>query len=72
MPTLVAYLLGVLFGAIIASILRFEFRSFGVLMIDHSNPEKDVYRLEIDKLDSLSSKKKIVLKIDNNADLSQK
>ena len=72
MPTLVAYLLGVLFGAIIANILRFEFRSFGVLMIDHSNPEKDVYRLEIDKLDSLSSKKKIVLKIDNNADLSQK
>ena len=72
MPTLVAYLLGVLFGAITANILRFEFRSFGVLMIDHSNPEKDVYRLEIDKLDSLSSKKKIVLKIDNNADLSQK
>lgn len=72
MPTLVAYLLGFLFGAIIANILRFEFRSFGVLRIDHSNPEKDVYRLEIDKLDSLSSKKKIVLKIDNNADLSQK
>ena len=72
MSTLVVYLLGVLFGAIVANVLRFEFKSFGVLRIDHSNPEKDVYRFEIDKLESLSSKKKIVLKIDNNADLSQK
>lgn len=72
MPTLVVYLLGVLFGAIVANVLRFEFKSFGVLRIDHSNPEKDMYRFEIDKLESLSSKKKIVLKIDNDADLSQK
>lgn len=72
MTTFVVCSLGVLVGAIIANILRFEFKSFGVLRIDHSNPEKDVYRLEIDKLENLSSKKKIVLKIDNNADLSQK
>lgn len=46
----------------------------GTLQIDHSNPEKDIYRIVIDQndLDKLASKKKIVLKIDNNADLSQK
>lgn len=43
----------------------------GTLRIDHSNPEKDVYRFEIDDLDNLSKKKHIVLKVDNYADLSQ-
>lgn len=42
----------------------------GTLRIDHSNPEKDVYRFEIDDLDNLSTKKHIVLKVDNTADLS--
>ncbi len=42
----------------------------GTLRIDHSNPEKDVYRFEIDDLDKLSTKKHIVLKVDNTADLS--
>lgn len=44
----------------------------GVLRIDHSNPEKDMYRFEIDDLENLSKKRRIVLKIDHNADLSQK
>ncbi len=48
------------------------YRKEGVLQIDHSNPEKDVYRFVIDKIDDLSKKKYIVLKVDNNADLSQK
>ena len=43
----------------------------GTLRIDHSNPEKDVYRFEIDDLDKLSKKKYVELKIDHNANLSQ-
>lgn len=43
----------------------------GTLKIDSSNPDKDVYRFEIDHLDNISNKKRIVLKIDPNADLSQ-
>lgn len=43
----------------------------GTLRIDHSNPEKDIYRLEIDNLDDLSKKKRVILKIDHNANLSQ-
>lgn len=44
----------------------------GTLKIDHSNPEKDVYRFELDNLDDISKKSRIVLKIDHNAKLSQK
>lgn len=44
----------------------------GVLKIDHHNPSKDVYKIEIGDLDRLSKKKRIVLKVDPNADLSQK
>ena len=41
----------------------------GVLKIDHKS-EKDVYLFETDDLDTLSKKKYIMLKVDNNADLS--
>lgn len=44
----------------------------GTLRIDHSNPGKDTYRFEIDDLNTLGKSKRIVLKVDNNADLSQK
>ena len=44
----------------------------GTLRIDHSNPEKDLYRFDIYDLDTLDKKVFIKLKIDHNADLSQK
>ena len=64
---------GVLVGSIISNIIFYiRYRKAGTLRIDHSNPEKDVYRIEIDDLDGLSKKKHVILKVDNNADLSQK
>lgn len=57
--------LGIWIGVIISSIvlsLRYE-KIHGTLKIDNSNPEKDVYRIEIDDLDNLSSKKRIVLNV---------
>lgn len=62
---LIGFLAGLFLGLI------FPHKSSGTLKIDHSNPEKDVYRFEVDNLDKLNKKRKIVLKIDNNADLSQ-
>lgn len=44
----------------------------GTLRIDQSNPEKNIYRIELDKLDIVSKKKHIYLKVDPKADLSQK
>ena len=37
----------------------------------HKPSDKDVYRIDIYDLDELSKKKEIVLKVDNNANLSQ-
>lgn len=66
-------IIGVLIGSIASNIIFFvSYRMAGTLRIDHSNPEKDVYRIEIDDLDGLSKKKRVILKVDNNANLSQK
>ena len=56
---------------VIVRIVQDKIRTAGTLKVDHSNPEKDVYRLEIDDLEDLSKKHKIVLKVDNRANLSQ-
>lgn len=66
------FVVGVSIGSIIASIIFYVRSSSGTLRIDRTNPEKDVYRLEIDDLDKLSKKKHVILKIDSHADLSQK
>lgn len=64
---------GVLIGIIIASLFRWNpWTTTGTLRIDHSNPNKDLYRFEINDLDNLKNKKRVVLRIDHHADLSQK
>lgn len=68
------FLLGLLVGSIFTSLFVSAFRTtHGVLRIDHSDPEKDLYRFEIDDIETLQEKKvrAIVLKIDHDADLSQ-
>lgn len=57
--------------SIITEIIMYASAANGTLRIDHSDPEKDVYRIDIDDLDKLSKKKRIILKVDNDADLSQ-
>lgn len=44
----------------------------GKLLIDHSDPAKDLYRFDIGDIDKLAKKKKIIVKIVDGADLSQK
>lgn len=67
----VLYLAVLAVVTIIVRIVQDKIRTAGTLKIDHSNPEKDVYRLEIDDLEGLTKKRKIVLKVDNRANLSQ-
>jgi len=62
---------GVLVGSIIYAIIQGVSMAHGTLRIDHSDPEKDVYRLEIGDLDKLNKKRYVELKIDHYADLSQ-
>lgn len=63
-------IVGFVVGLLMNVVNRLLERPAGVLKIDRSNPEKDVYRFEIDDLDSLRKKKRIVLKIDNGAAIS--
>ena len=50
-------LIGLLVGSIISNIIFFiRYRTVGTLRIDHSDPVKDVYRIEIDDLDGLIKK----------------
>ena len=67
----VALVVGALIGAFVTGIAYDAQAGFGTLHIDHSNPEKDVYRLEIDKFDDISKKKRVTLHINHNANLSQ-
>lgn len=55
----------------IVSYLYWHRKASGTLYIDHTNPDKDIYRIAIDDLDKLSNKKRIVLRVDNDAHLSQ-
>ena len=64
--------IGSLIGSIVTIIFHHMLFTSGTLRIDHSNPEKDTYRFEIDNLDSINKKKRITLVIDHDADLSQK
>lgn len=65
-------ILGFIFGIVITIIVVMNKTVNGILKIDHSNPEKDVYRIELEDLDELSKKKTVILTVDNDADLSQK
>lgn len=69
----VFFILGTIVGSLVVTSVCTWRTAAGTLKIDHSNPEKDQYLFVINgELDQLSKKKKIVLKVDNNADLSQK
>lgn len=61
---------GLLVGVILYKLIFWLSSRKGVLRIDHSNPEKDVYRFEIDGIVD-NSTKRFVLKVDHDADLSQ-
>lgn len=66
-------LIGAFISSAITNIIFFvKFRGVGTIRIDHSDPNKDVYRIDVGDLDKLSKRKRIVLSVDNNADLSQK
>ena len=64
------FLGGVAIGIIISMLLNFLKTSYGILKIDISDREKEMYRIGLDDLDDLKKKKRIMLKVDSNADLS--
>ena len=66
------FVIGIICGSIVTNVIFAIKSASGVLRVDRTNPEKDLYRFEINDLDAISKKKLITLRIDNHADLSQK
>lgn len=64
--------LAVVLSSVLTSIFLNLRSVHGALRIDHSNPEKDTYRIELDDLDELKKKRRVILYVDHHADLSQK
>ena len=67
--SIIIYLAGFLTGGAVASCVLYS-KIDGILKIDHSDSKKDVYRIEISDLDILPHKKHIILKVENDANLS--
>ena len=55
---------GMLFGSIIEKVLFIKNNRFGKLIINGTDPEKDIYNLEVNDIAGVSSKKYIVLKVE--------
>ena len=67
--SIIIYFAGFLTGGAVASCILYS-KIDGILKIDHSDSKKDVYRIEIGDLDILPHKKHIILKVENDANLS--
>lgn len=61
---------GLIVGGLVVTIFRLARTATGKLLIDSSNPEKDVFRVNLDNLDDMYKKSFIELKIVRDADLS--
>ena len=57
------FLIGATVGAIIACVIAAFHTAYGTLEIDETNPEKDIYQIQLSDLDSLSKKKHLKCKI---------
>lgn len=62
--------LGLFIGSLVVLIYYRFVTISGVLQIDHSDPDKDIYQINLNSLDDLAKKKRVVLKVDNNAKLN--
>ena len=67
--SIIIYLAGFLTGGAVASCILYS-KIDGILKIVHSDSKKDVYRIEIGDLDVLPHKKHIILKVENDVNLS--
>lgn len=59
------FILGLIAGLLVSVLAWLTKITVGTLKIDHSNPDKDVFKFEIDDLTSLTKKKFVFIKIVN-------
>ena len=66
----IPFIVGIIVGMVLASLIYLVCNTVGTLKIDHTNSEKDIYRIEINDLEELNHRARVVLKVDHDADLS--
>ena len=66
----ITFIVGIIVGIVLASLIYLACNTVGTLKIDRTSSEKDIYRIEINDLEELNHRSRIVLKVDHNADLS--
>lgn len=71
MNSYLIFSLGIIIGSIMTRFILQVSSAKAVLRIDHSNPEKDIYRLDLDNVCS-TNKKILLLKIDHRANFTNK
>ena len=69
MNSYLIFSLGIIIGSIMTRLILQVSSAKAVLRIDHSNPEKDIYRLDLDNVCSMN-KKTLLLKIDHRANFT--
>ena len=69
MNSYLIFSLGIVVGIIMTRLILQVSSAKAVLRIDHSNPEKDIYRLDLDNVCSMN-KKTLLLKIDHRANFT--
>ena len=67
-----AGIVGAVIGTVVTLVFQHMLYANGTLLIDRTDPDRDVYRIDLDSLDNLPKKKRITLKVNPYADLSQK
>ena len=67
----ICWVTGIIVGMLLLAVIVGAMSAIGTLRIDMSNPEKDIYRLDVHDLDKIAKKKYIILQVDKNANLSQ-
>ena len=69
MNSYLIFSLGIIIGVITTRLILQVSSAKAVLRIDHSNPEKDIYRLDLDNVCN-TNKKTLFLKIDHRANFT--
>lgn len=65
------FVIGVICGIIASKIFQRFRKTIGTLIVDMSDPDKDIYRLEIDNLDNIPKMKYILLKVETSKEIAQ-
>ena len=66
----IAFFIGLFTGVVVIVVFRMITTKKGTLLVDHSNPKKDVYRILLNGVVKETTRT-FVLKVKHDADLSQ-